>query len=194
MRGRAVQLLCLLTLGIATLRAAEPTLVVGVCNIAHIPEKVLNPALVEARRIFDEAGVATEWIDRYALPGASVMLNMRVLPGESRNRQAPDAFGSAWLTRPAELSNLADVSYGRVEEKAWPYPNTANLLAHVMAHEVGHLLLGAKHSDTGIMSGQWSAVECTLAQFWRLKFSKAEAARLRAAAKERVKAAGASGR
>jgi hypothetical protein len=31
------------------------------------------------------------------------------------------------------------------------------LLGRVMAHEIGHLLLGANHTRTGIMQGAWSS-------------------------------------
>jgi len=177
---------CLLALAGGNSVAAGQVLTVGVCNMAHVRDEIFELALAEAQRLFSEVGVATEWVDRYASPGTPVAVNLRILPGGSRNESHPDAFGNAFLTRPLKESNLADVYYGQVLDRAWPNPQVAMLLAHVMAHEVGHLLLGPKHSDTGLISGNWSEAECTMAQYQRLSFSAAAATPLRAAVAARV--------
>jgi len=90
------------------------------------------------------------------------------------------------LLSPGDSSNLADVYYSLVEDRAFTNGAVSLLLAHVMAHEVGHLLLGPKHSNRGIMCGWWSPNELTLIQTRRLGFSVTEAQRLQAAVVARL--------
>ena len=159
-------------------RAAEPRLTVGVCNYAKVPEQILRPAAAAAEDIFRKAGVDSEWILREAEPDRPVQLNVRVLHGRSRNVQAPDAFGAALVA--GTSSNLADVFYGLVEDRAFTGPDISMLLANVMAHEVGHLLLGAKHSPRGIMCGPWAREDLKMAIAGQLRFDLGQALRLRA--------------
>jgi hypothetical protein len=44
-----------------------------------------------------------------------------------------------------------------------------DILAVVMAHEIGHLLLGVGHSPTGLMRAKWNRAELNLAAWGRLK-------------------------
>jgi hypothetical protein len=57
----------------------------------------------------------------------------------------------------------------------------ADVLAHVMAHEVGHLLLGpGGHGEKGIMRATWSRVELKGTQNGSLRFTVAEVATMQA--------------
>jgi hypothetical protein len=48
----------------------------------------------------------------------------------------------------------------------------ARFLGHVMAHEMGHLLLPQySHSARGLMRAQWSREDLELAQYGRLGFT-----------------------
>jgi hypothetical protein len=50
--------------------------------------------------------------------------------------------------------------------------DTAYVLGHVLAHEIGHVLEGiARHSETGLMKGRWSLRETTNMPTERLGFS-----------------------
>lgn len=51
------------------------------------------------------------------------------------------------------------------------HQNTATILGHVMAHEVGHLLGINSHSATGIMRAHWDPDELVLASQGRLLFT-----------------------
>ena len=54
------------------------------------------------------------------------------------------------------------------------------MLAYVMAHEVGHLLLPAGHSAAGLMGSEWNARNLSLAVHGRLNFTDEEAGLMRA--------------
>src|ERR1017187_6873530 len=164
----AAGLVVLAAAGVA--EAAEPRLTVGVCNYAKVPERILRPAMAAAEEIFRRAGVETEWILREAEPDRPVQLNVRVLRGRSRNHESPEAFGIALVTGTSVPSELADVFYGQIEDRAWTRLDVSMLLANVMAHEVGHLL-GAKHSTDGIMCGQWAKLQLQRARAGQLSFS-----------------------
>jgi len=58
----------LFLLGSTGIAGAEPKLIVGVINSAKVPTRILSPAMAEAQRIFQEAGLDTEWISRLDEP------------------------------------------------------------------------------------------------------------------------------
>src|SRR5438067_624574 len=54
------------------------------------------------------------------------------------------------------------------------------VLAHVMAHEIGHVLLGLNsHSSMGIMRGYWQAEEVSALERGRLLFSSQQSRAMR---------------
>jgi hypothetical protein len=54
------------------------------------------------------------------------------------------------------------------------------VLGNIVAHEVGHLLLGTgQHSASGIMAASWSHKQLVSAAQGLLRFDRAERARLR---------------
>ena len=54
------------------------------------------------------------------------------------------------------------------------------MLAHVMAHEVGHLLLPHGHSATGLMRANWDAADLRRAVYRQLNFTAEQAELIRA--------------
>jgi hypothetical protein len=64
------------------------------------------------------------------------------------------------------------------------------LLGHLMAHEMGHLLLGAgSHSVSGLMRAHWQQHELELVRQRTLAFTSGQVESIRAQAQERVLAA-----
>ena len=49
------------------------------------------------------------------------------------------------------------------------------VLAHAMAHEIGHLLLPYGHAATGLMRADWDAKDMRLAVHGRLNFTSEQA-------------------
>jgi hypothetical protein len=85
----------------------------------------------------------------------------------------------AWVFAPTLERIIDDVQYLtpiRVRTRL-----QAVLLGHVIAHEMGHLLMGsAEHSDWGLMTLGWDLRKVRLGCTGRLRFSPEQAARIRA--------------
>jgi hypothetical protein len=65
--------------------------------------------------------------------------------------------------------------------------DTATVLGCVIAHELGHLLLGSHgHTVDGIMKGQWDTGQTELALRLQLRFLQQEAERMRAVLRKEV--------
>jgi hypothetical protein len=159
----------------------EPPLTVRMCNFGIVDSDILFRAAAEARRIFQDAGVDTEWVtaaDPRRLDPS--ILTVQLFGGHSRRSEAKDAFGMAILTK-EKLPFLADIFFGTIEDVASTRTEEAILLGHVMAHEVGHLLLGTEHTSGTIMSAGLGSRDLPDMEAGRLRFSRRQSERLRAA-------------
>lgn len=140
---------------------------ISVYDYAHVPSETLAIAEHSARRMFQQAGVETVWVTCFPKPekaesnGCSLVdtthLTMMILPhaltAHLRNR--PDALGDALLDE-RHVGYYAHVFYDRVQRVAEEHGLGYALLGNVLAHEIGHLLLGSNlHSVSGIMSAHW---------------------------------------
>jgi hypothetical protein len=151
---------------------------VFVQNFAGVTPQVLERAEVEASRILGTAEIAVIWTNCMesgidpgvcpAVPG-SLALVLRILPPEAST--LPVAPGALGFAVPSE--SYAAVLYGRVA--SLPLPNTRIgrdvLLGHVVAHELGHVLLGTGgHSKSGIMTAAWKSKTLAVAARGQLVF------------------------
>jgi hypothetical protein len=92
----------------------------------------------------------------------------------------PDAYGVTYVVRETNRGWLATVFPDRIEQAASRAGvDRGTLLGLVMAHEVGHLLLGSRyHGDSGLMVAEWpDALLARKSERWR--FSTFEAATMR---------------
>ena len=151
----------------------EPlTIVVHVDDYAAVPTKMLLRAESRANTVYTLAGVVTLWVNR-AMPRElhsegsapagpigehAVHLRVIILSDEmTRNKLRDSLYGSdvLGLAQPApELSNtVAFVFFPRLERAADRHvESTSDVLGHVMAHELGHLILPrGSQSEIGIM-------------------------------------------
>jgi hypothetical protein len=155
-------------------------------NGADIPSEVLTAAQNEAARIFRAAGIVVVWLECSvcAKPCPPGRLDLRivagVLSGDERTTvgvATPSGEGAGYLT----------VFYPRVLEFAKEGIATRQqILSHVIAHEIGHQLLGSKpHAAFGIMRGQWDVHDLRAAAMGALLFSSREAALMRGAVARR---------
>jgi hypothetical protein len=95
----------------------------------------------------------------------------------------PEAYGMAYLVRATDRGWLATVFSDRIGSAASRVRvDAGTLLGLVMAHEVGHLLLGSDyHSQRGVMRADWQdGLLNHMSDEYR--FSTLEAARMRQAA------------
>jgi hypothetical protein len=157
-------------------------LIVRICNFSRADNEILSQAEAVARRIFQDAGIETEWNTagdpRNLNPST---LTVQIFAGRAKRSGMKDAFGIAFTGGRESASFLADVFFGNIEEAATTRKEAAVLLGHVMAHEVGHLLLGAAHTRETIMAENLGRRDILRMEAGRVRFSQRQAERLRAA-------------
>jgi hypothetical protein len=167
---------------------------VRIVNKAQAPAEVITSAQRIATDIFAAAGIQTSWevcaapqcqpIARpeYADRPAEVLviINKDATPGSR-----PAALGTSLPSVGA--GNRAGVFYSRIEAAARDTTlslgaSVAEILAHVMTHEIGHLLLNwTTHAHEGLMRADWTAVEFHAMRSSKLFFSAAQAGMMRRA-------------
>lgn len=187
-----------------------PIIRIRVYNYAEIPDRTLHRARKQASVVLGRAGVETQWLDCLAASGTANDPACRKPPGDtdlvlyllSRSMaeklkipKSPETFGYAlqparkrfgWIAgvfthRTAELIKEANL---RVDVST-VFPSV--LLGHLMAHEIGHLLLGSEgHSSKGIMRARWRREDLEAAAQGRLGFTAQQARRMRDQAWERT--------
>ncbi len=100
-------------------------------------------------RIYEEIGVNLAW--RYPTAHSTSPCILITLSERTPEEERPGALGYAQPYGDGQIVVFVD----RVRTRAWPSLATA-LLAHVFAHEIGHILQGLEsHSGTGIMKSRW---------------------------------------
>jgi hypothetical protein len=166
----------------STPSAKSLPLPVTVFDYANIPAQWLSWAKESMSRIYGEIGVEIMWQD--ARSEARTGLIVLILP-ESRSTKEgiPESVIGYTSGTADERRRVAYVLYGRMDQfrlEQAPAIQRANLLGHLMAHEVGHLLLPVQsHSPSGIMRARWSRADLELAQQGRLRFSADQAQSIR---------------
>jgi hypothetical protein len=173
--------------------ASDAHLTLRIYNAASVTDRTLADAEQQIQYIFRTAGISTNILNCRALAPAnsSVALcpqslgpNDLVIRLVPRGRSSSDTFGMAFL--PAEgQGRYCDVFYEpvlRIRDSlaTQTHLNEGRLLGHVIAHEVGHLLLGThSHSQTGIMVAQWHPSELQKLSMGRLLFAPDQIQKLR---------------
>ena len=162
---------CLLGLAVAVqAETPDPELrfQVLVYNYAGVSPGTLSHAKQEAGRMYGQIGVAVEWRDcplpaeegqpepLCGLPSAPTRLSLRLLSNSMGQRVTPryDVLGWAFLPANGSFGLTANVFVGRAWQRADVCPLSRSLvLGLLMAHELGHLLLGRpEHAVSGAMS------------------------------------------
>lgn len=158
---------------------------VTVFNDAKVSNDVLTRAERRATTILQTAHVRVTWLhtaegasssSRSAFgrkPSPATDFSIRVV----RDSVAlPESiFGVSFLGQDGS-GRYSDVFYAtayRLSESS--RLNLAEVLGHVMAHELGHMLLGSNaHSSLGIMRPHWSAEELQSLRMGKLLFTRAQ--------------------
>ena len=163
---------------IVEIAAAEPlhplTISLQMTNEARVPAQVLEESQDQVAQIFGRAGLTVRWTDTG--PRFTVQIVPQVL---GYGRAGSPVMGVA--IRNAN-SAKAQVFFKQVEDFARAHRvDSGSVLAFVIAHEIGHLLLpGGAHSPTGLMQAQWDRALVHNADTGSLTFTEAQAARIRA--------------
>jgi len=146
--------------------AENPQIAVSVYDDAGVPGDVLASAEGRAAKIFQRAGLEVSWLTcarpNYASCatasdeiGGPVHLVLRIKPNGA-SWTSDTACGVAYLASDG-TGQYGDVFWRRARDlQTSSKVDLATILASIMAHELGHLLLGSNaHAISGIMQGHW---------------------------------------
>jgi hypothetical protein len=204
MRG-AVVLILLLSVGgermAATRDASESPLgvTVQIHDYVHLSPAALSTASDLVSRVYKSIGVRIDWLapmrqDLHRAQAAPprepshspiAQFTIIVLTPEmtQRGHIEEGVLGFAAVATDGGLGRIAYVIYDRVQQQASSGAiDEADLMGLVMAHEIGHLLLGpGSQGEAGLMKGRWDRED--LRQFGLVtpRFSPREAEDIRAA-------------
>jgi len=191
--GGAVKIILLgAILGVIERAIAEdnPHLNVIVRFSAELPDGLVADAETSSARVFAKAGVAMQWRNCPARDGEFLDdacqgstggndLVLQIVPRAERAQGA--VFGVAFVS--GSGGAYADIFFDRIQRihDENRKISIATLLGYVMAHEIGHLLLGEhSHSQAGLMLGKWHADELAKIGRGGLYFDSREAGLLHA--------------
>ena len=190
----------------------RPGIRVRIYNYAEVPARTLRRAQKQAASVLARAGVATEWLNCRPFLGVEKDPECRkpqgrtdiVLRTLSRSMAeklevSPSRFRFGYALQPIDegFGWMAGVFSYRVEELAKETTlrvdvSTAFLsvvLGHLMAHEIGHLLLGSGgHSSNGIMRSRWRREDLEAAAQGRLGFTARQGEQMREQVRNRFRA------
>jgi hypothetical protein len=186
----------------ARLPSHTERLTILVQDMAETDPRIVADAIETARRILAEAGVVADWFvcpdarqaaDRPAACGAQPgpwTLRMRLI-SDDKARLLPLAennFGVALPGKPGALGSLAYVFAERTQRHARGIKVAeAVLLGHMMAHELGHLMLGeGSHAASGIMTARFKTRQLRDVGRGGLGFFDAQAKAMRAQVVQRL--------
>jgi hypothetical protein len=105
---------------------------------------------------------------------------VRVQTGGHITKAGPvslDAMGCAFMDTTG-YGFMVDTYYGAIRDLTtlFPFAGSDQLLGYTIAHELGHLLIGAGHRPSGIMRASWGKPELEALNHRRLKFNDWERA------------------
>ncbi len=176
-------------------------LTLRVYNYAGVEDGVLGRAKRGTSRIFAHFGIHTDWLDCptspeqiatnracSAKPGADHLI-LKLLPKSMSKKYGfkRGIFGFALPTANGAPGNDISLFYAQVLDLAYnggvgtSFDDAkAIILGHMIAHEVGHLLLGPdSHGASGVMSFPWNKGTLTIMERGLLEFTATERSTIR---------------
>lgn len=173
---------------------------VRVYNYARVLTDILTRAQSQMQRIFNRFGVEVDWLDCPISPehlssnrtcssrlGPNHLV-LKLLPASMSKRYGlrGDIFGFASPTKDGLPGAHISIFFSRVLDLAYHgavgssfEDAQAIILGHMMAHEVGHLLLGPdSHGSRGVMKFPWDRRVLESMERGRLRFTTGEQKRI----------------
>jgi hypothetical protein len=185
----------LLAVGGAALWAKDMPVVristtVSVFDDAGVGLELMEQAEETAGYVFHRAGLEIQWLN-CTVAGEATHLescgkavfptNLQVRIARRSRNLSPGALGISYLAGDGS-GCYSEVFLEPVEElrKKDVLISTAPVLGQAIAHEIGHLLLGAKaHSPSGIMRASWQRGDLVLADRGSLLFNGVEGQKMK---------------
>jgi len=151
--------------------ADSPTFCVSLRNEAAVPEQILAAAQAQMSRIYGNAGFEVVWGDDNGSRGGCIVVKV-----ETHAVAATSSADVMGLALRRGRTRTAFIFFLRLADLAQKHHVTlAMLLGHVMAHEIGHLLLPVNsHSSKGLMRGDWGVAQMQDARSGKLAFTETE--------------------
>jgi hypothetical protein len=187
-----------LSVGLASsLGAGKPSskITVLVYNYAAVRLEILAQAETEVGRIYQPGNIEIHWLDcplspkeaaRFPacqVPTGPTKLAVRMLSQSmaERLRQVQDSYGFALSPEDGSFATTANVFAHDTEQLGRNRGTRYGvILGDVVAHEIGHLLLGSSsHSTGGIMHAPWGQKELEMAAQGLMMFTPAELKKMR---------------
>ena len=171
--------------------APRPAITIRVANETSADGRSMALARKEAVRIFAQAGIDLVWLDcvsGYADYGnddpchhlrGAVEFWVRIV---SRRPPATtvDVIGFSDLDKETGDGSAGVYYPAAVDLAKRCQARAAEVLGAAIAHEVGHLIMGANaHSSVGVMQASWGRAQCLLIETSDLNFTAEQAKRLR---------------
>jgi hypothetical protein len=167
---------------------------VTVCNLDGVREPVVARAKAETELVYRSAGVTIVWRECDTFPTPAELERdpwfvIRLRTGKPPLTVGPaslDVMGKAFLEERGG-GYMADAYFQAIQATSELHRGDSGvLLGFVMAHELGHLLLGPGHTPDGVMQRKWGQRQWdALRQRW-LRFTEEGAARVRRALEART--------
>ena len=177
----------------ASLLTAGQHMNVAICNLGGVSESVIAGAKAETELVYSSAGVQIVWQDCDAFPSPSEQARDPWFIVRLRTDKPPltvgpaslDVMGKAFVEEHGGY--MADAYFQAIQATSERHRGDSGvLLGFVMAHELGHLLLGAGHTPDGVMQSAWGQKQMdALRQRW-LRFTAESAGRIRGALESRT--------
>jgi hypothetical protein len=190
--------------GFPNVAAPGPTIRVRVNNYTQASPTILAKAEREAERILAKAGLQMVWLDcpmeHYGgvhieqnpclEPLEATDIVLRVLSDSARSGIEDTVFGFAVVPIVASVYFEYASRLARYNDADFEVPL---VLGCVIAHEIGHLLLGHNgHSATGIMQPRWERRQFRQLLIGEFLFTPEQSKRLQAEAERRTSVQNAS--
>ena len=171
----------------ATSVCAGERMTVSVCTRGSLNQKFVTGAEAAAADLFKSIDIEIVWAKcETGLEGDEAVkqhwFTVRLRDGKpfiTPDPSALDTLGEAFLSVDS-VSYIADVYYQAVQTLATTRQvELTPLLGYVIAHELGHLLLGPGHATKGVMRAAWDLRDLEAIRQGCLRFSPSEGARMR---------------
>jgi hypothetical protein len=162
--------------------AVAITVIIQFTNLAAAPAPVVREAQQAVGDILSDIDVAVEWHQAPgSTPGGSQVVRLTMVPYEGGALRSHDGPVMGTATRTPMGTGIALVYYKRVLEEADRHlVPPVRLLACVIAHEIGHIVLASSgHEPDGLMRAVWTAADFRRVSLGRLRFAAAVQRRLR---------------